>query len=203
MAKLITMDFQTRIKSHFEENAKAHIDALEALGVSIERSIQTLNACLKANKKILACGNGGSASDAQHFVAELIGRFERERHALPAIALNTDTSIMTAVSNDYGYDDVFARQVRGLGVEGDVIIAISTSGNSKNVIEAIHAAHDAGMKVIALTGRDGGAMRGLLREDDIELCVPSNRTMRIQEVHILLLHILCDGIDAILFGDKL
>ena len=156
--------------------------------------------CLLGNGKILACGNGGSAADAQHFAAELIGRFEMERQGLAAIALTTDSSILTAVANDYGYPAVFDRQVRALGQSGDVLLAISTSGNSANVIEAIHAAHDNDLHVVALTGKGGGEIAELLRDTDIHICVPSERTARIQEVHLLAIHCLCDGIDCLLLG---
>ncbi|ADU91783.1 phosphoheptose isomerase [Taylorella equigenitalis] len=195
------MDFQTRIKSHFDESFKAHIDSLQTLSVPLEKAINIMSSCILSGHKVLACGNGGSAADAQHFVAELVGRFERERIGFPAFSLTSDTSILTAVSNDYGYEDVFARQVSALGVQSDVLVGISTSGNSPNVVEAIRAAHEKQMPVIALTGRDGGEIRKILTNDDVELCVPSSRTMRIQEVHILLLHILCDGFDALYMGD--
>jgi D-sedoheptulose 7-phosphate isomerase len=152
--------------------------------------------------KILACGNGGSAADAQHFAAELVGRFERERKELGAIALTTDSSILTAIGNDYGYDEVFSKQVRALGKPEDILLAISTSGNSKNVILAIEAAQKIGMGVIAFTGRGGGKINQLLKEQNslqnVHLCVPSERTARIQETHLLLLHCLCDGIDHLL-----
>jgi D-sedoheptulose 7-phosphate isomerase len=148
--------------------------------------------------KILACGNGGSAADAQHFAAELVGRFERERRELGAIALTTDSSILTAIGNDYGYDEIFSKQVRALGKAEDVLLAISTSGNSKNVILAIAAAKKIGMKVVAFTGKGGGQMKEILGQEDIHLCVPSDRTARIQETHLLLLHCLCDGIDHLL-----
>ncbi|MAL01546.1 MAG: phosphoheptose isomerase, partial [Alcaligenaceae bacterium] len=160
-------------------------------------------AALVNNNKILACGNGGSAADAQHFVAELVGRFERDRLPLAGIALNTDSSIMTAVGNDYGFDHIFERQVMALGQPGDILVAISTSGNSPNVLRSIEAAHDRDMAVIALTGKGGGKIGEQLYETDIHLCVPHDRTMRIQEVHIILLHALCDGIDALLLGDSL
>jgi D-sedoheptulose 7-phosphate isomerase len=155
---------------------------------------------LKSGGKVLACGNGGSAADAQHFSAELLGRFERERQELAAIALTTDTSAITAIANDYSYDMIFAKQVRGLGAKGDILIAISTSGNSNNVIEAMNAARTKGMIVVALTGRDGGKMGALLGANDVHLNVSSNVTARIQEVHILILHCLCDAIDCNLLG---
>jgi len=155
---------------------------------------------LTSGNKILACGNGGSAADAQHFAAELVGRFERERPGLAAIALTTDSSIVTAIGNDYGYNIVFARQVEALGQPGDILLAISTSGNSANVIAAIEAARQREMTVIALTGKGGGRIGDMLDEFDIHLCVPSDRTARIQEVHLLTLHCLCDGIDEALLG---
>jgi D-sedoheptulose 7-phosphate isomerase len=158
--------------------------------------------CLLADGKILACGNGGSAADAQHFAAELVGRFERERPELPALSLATDTSLLTAVANDYSYEQVFAKQVRALGARGDILLAISTSGNSPNVAAAVDAAHQREMRVVALTGKGGGRVGELLRGDDVHLCVPHARTMRIQEVHLLAIHCLCDLIDATLLGDE-
>jgi D-sedoheptulose 7-phosphate isomerase len=156
--------------------------------------------CLMNEGKILACGNGGSAADAQHFAAELLNRFEMERPPLAAVALTTDTSTLTSIANDYDYNQVFSKQIRGLGQAGDVLLAISTSGNSPNVIEAIHAAHDRQMIVVALTGKKGGKMAGLLRPEDIHLCVPAEKTARIQEVHLLCLHCMCDAIDCLLLG---
>ena len=156
----------------------------------------------RAGGRLYIAGNGGSAADAQHFIAELVGRFERERLPLAGIALNTDTSILTAVGNDFGYAQIFSRQISALGHPGDVLVAISTSGNSDNVQQAIQSAHEREMRVIALTGKGGGAMNDLLSTDDIHLCVPHDRTMRIQEIHILLLHMLCDGIDTLLLGDS-
>lgn len=153
---------------------------------------------LQSGGKVMACGNGGSAADAQHFAAELIGRFERERQELAAIALTTDSSILTAVANDYHYDEIFSKQVRGLGKPGDILLAISTSGNSKNVIAAIEAAKKIGMNIIALTGNGGGKIKLLLTDQDIHLCAPSTRTARIQETHLVLLHGLCDGVDHIM-----
>jgi D-sedoheptulose 7-phosphate isomerase len=158
-------------------------------------------ASLTSGGKVLACGNGGSAADAQHFSAEFVGRFERERPELAAIALTTDTSILTAVGNDYSFDAIFSRQVRALGQPGDVLIAITTSGNSSNILTAIEAAHARDMVVIGMSGRDGGKMGKVLRETDVHICVPHPRTARIQEVHILALHCICDGVDAVLMGD--
>jgi len=194
------MDLIARVAQHFEDSVQTKLQAVEALSPPIAAAIETLTASLINGGKILACGNGGSAADAQHFAAELIGRFEAERQELAAIALTTDTSILTAVANDYAFNQIFSRQVRGLGHAGDVLLAISTSGNSANVIEAINAAHEHDMHVIALTGKGGGLIGEMLRDDDIHLCVPAERTARIQETHLLVIHCLCDGIDALLLG---
>lgn len=194
------MDLIARVTKHFEDSAHTKLDAIEMLAAPIAAAIETLTNSLINGGKILACGNGGSAGDSQHFAAELIGRFEAERQELAAIALTTDSSIITAIGNDYSFDQIFARQVRGLGHAGDVLLAISTSGNSANVIEAVKAAHDAEMHVIALTGKGGGLIGEMLRDDDIHLCVPADRTARIQETHLLVIHCLCDGIDALLLG---
>lgn len=194
------MDLIARVAQHFEDSAQTKLGAIDALAAPIAAAIETLTGALLEGGKILACGNGGSAADAQHFAAELVGRFEAERQELAAIALTTDTSILTAVGNDYGFAHIFSRQVRALGHAGDVLLAISTSGNSGNVIEAIRAAHEHDMRVIALTGRGGGEIAELLRDDDIHLCVPADRTARIQETHLLIIHCLCDGIDALLLG---
>ena len=174
---------------------------METLSEPLRQAIELCFGSVTNNGKILACGNGGSAADAQHFIAELVGRFERDRLPLAGIALNTDTSILTAVGNDYGFDQIFSRQVSALGQHGDILVAISTSGNSVNVQQAIEAAHERDMQVIALTGKGGGTIGKMLREGDLHLCVPHDRTMRIQEVHILLLHLLCDGIDTLLLGE--
>jgi D-sedoheptulose 7-phosphate isomerase len=195
------MDLTARIKQHFQDSAKTKLDAAAALAAPIARATQIMADALAADCKILACGNGGSAADSQHFAAELLGRFERERRELAALALTTDTSAITAIANDYDYNQVFAKQLRGLGRKGDVLLAISTSGNSANVIEAIRAAHARGMRVVAMTGKDGGKIGAMLGPDDENLCVPSSRTARIQEVHLLMLHCLCDGIDQLLFGE--
>jgi D-sedoheptulose 7-phosphate isomerase len=196
------MSLIARISDHFEESAKLKLASAEKLAGPIADAIDRMVAALAADRKILACGNGGSAGDAQHFAAELIGRFERERPELAAIALTTDSSILTAVANDYRFEEVFARQVRGLGQAGDVLVAISTSGNSANVISAIRAAQERGMVVVALTGKGGGRIGALLREGDVHLCVPHDRTARIQEVHLLMIHCLCDGIDSALLGEQ-
>lgn len=194
------MELISRISGHFTESAQTKLDSIELLATPIAEAIERMVACLLGNGKILACGNGGSAADAQHFAAELVGRFETERQGLSAIALSTDSSIMTAIANDYGYKAIFDKQVRALGHPGDVLLAISTSGNSANVIEAILAAHDNDLSVVALTGKRGGEIAGLLRETDVHICVPSERTARIQEVHLLTIHCLCDGIDCLLLG---
>jgi len=190
-----------RIQQQFRDSAAAKLDALDHLAAPIAAAIDTLFGALTNNGKVLACGNGGSAADSQHFAAELIGRFERERPGLPAIALTTDSSIMTAIGNDYDFNQIFSKQVRALGQPGDILLAISTSGNSANVLEAIEAAHDREMIVIALTGKGGGKMNEALFDTDLQICVPNERTARIQEVHLLTLHCLCDGIDAMLLGD--
>ena len=196
------MDHVSRIRAHFTDSAQLKLAAVDTLAPAIARGAELLAECLLGDGKILACGNGGSAGDAQHFAAEMVGRFERERPELPAISLATDTSILTAISNDYSYEQVFAKQVRALGTAGDVLLAISTSGNSASVIAAIDAAHDREMRVVALTGKGGGRMRAMLGASDVELCVPHDRTARIQEVHLLMVHCLCDAIDNTLLGDE-
>lgn len=194
------MDLIARVAKNFEDSAHTKLEAIELMAAPIAAAIETMTQCLLSGGKILACGNGGSAGDAQHFAAELVGRFEAERQELAAVALSTDSSILTAVGNDYGFNYIFSKQVRALGHAGDVLLAISTSGNSANVIEAIKAAHENEMRIIALTGKGGGQIGELLGEDDIHLCVPANRTARIQETHLLTIHCLCDGIDALLLG---
>ena len=195
------MEHIARIKGHFAVSAQLKIDAAEVLAPAIALAAETMTTCLFADGRILACGNGGSASDAQHFAAEMIGRFERERPELPAIALSTDTSILTAIANDYSFEHVFSKQVRALGRKGDVLLALSTSGNSANVIAAIDAAREREMRVVALTGKGGGRIGELLVEGDVHICVPHDRTARIQEVHLLAIHCLCDAIDRTLLGD--
>ncbi|MFO1318156.1 MAG: phosphoheptose isomerase [Burkholderiales bacterium] len=194
------MDIQTRIAQHFDDSAQVKLQARDLLAAPLQIAAARMVHTLENEGKILACGNGGSAADSQHFAAELLNRFEIERPSLAAIALTTDTSTLTSIANDYDYVQVFSKQVRALGRSGDVLLAISTSGNSPNVIEAIAAAHEKGMSIVALTGKQGGKMAGLLREDDVHLCVPSSVTARIQEVHLLCLHCLCDAIDMQLFG---
>lgn len=196
-----THSLTQRVTRQFEDSARAIHKSSEPLLDPIARGIDVMFEALSNDQKILACGNGGSAADAQHFAAELIGRFERERLPLAAVALSTDTSLMTAVANDYSFEQIFAKQVAGLGRSGDVLFAISTSGNSKNVVAAIDAAFARDMRVVALTGKGGGAIGELLRDDDVHICVPHDRTARIQEVHLLVLHCLCDGIDWHLLGD--
>ena len=187
-----------RIRAHFEESIQAKQQAVEVLAEPTAEAALLLINCLMNDGKILICGNGGSAGDAQHFAAEMTGRFEQERMELAAIALTTDTSALTAIGNDYGFDHIFSKQVRALGRTGDVLVGISTSGNSSNVIEAIKAAHEREMSVIAFTGRDGGKIAALLKDNDILLNVPHPRTARIQENHILLIHAMCDCIDSVL-----
>lgn len=190
-----------RIEQQFIDSADLKYRAAQTLAVPIANAVQAILASVTNGGKVLVCGNGGSAADAQHFAAEFVGRFERERPELCAIALTTDTSILTAVGNDYGFDFIFSKQVRALGISGDTLIAISTSGNSANVIAAVKAAHERDMTVIALTGKEGGAMGKMLRDTDVHICVPHDRTARIQEVHLLALHCMCDGVDAQLLGD--
>jgi D-sedoheptulose 7-phosphate isomerase len=187
-----------RASQHFLDSIAVKQEAEKVLPESVAQAVVAMVDCLRSGGKVMACGNGGSAADAQHFAAELIGRFERERQELAAIALTTDTSILTAVGNDYSYDEVFSKQVRGLGKKGDILLGISTSGNSKNVVKAIEAAKKIGINIIALTGNGGGKIASLLDANDIHLCVPSNRTARIQETHLVLLHGLCDGVDHLL-----
>lgn len=196
------MNLVDRTFEQFDESIRLKQLAAETLAQPIAAAIELLASTLSEGHRLLICGNGGSAADAQHLAAELIGRFERERPALPAIALTTDSSILTAVANDYRFDEVFARQVRGLGGPGDLLLAISTSGNSVNILRAIEAAHEREMGVIALTGQGGGRIATQLRESDHLLAVPHGRTARIQEVHLLILHCLCDGVDALLLGDE-
>jgi D-sedoheptulose 7-phosphate isomerase len=192
------VSIEEAIRSHFVESIAVKRDAMAALVPAIARASGVMTATLQAGGKILACGNGGSAGDAQHFSAELLNRFERERPGLPAVALTTDSSTITSIANDYAFDQVFSKQVRALGRPGDCLLAISTSGNSPNVLAAVRAAREAGISVIALSGRDGGQMAALLGEDDVEIRVPAQRTARIQEVHLVVIHCLCDAIDAAL-----
>jgi D-sedoheptulose 7-phosphate isomerase len=189
-----------RILGHFRESAELKIQAASQLAQPISQAVELMFTALSNGNKILACGNGGSAADCQHFAAELVGRFERERLPLPGLALSTDTSILTAVGNDYSFNEIFAKQVQAFGQSGDVLLALSTSGNSANVVAAIEAALERDMRVVALTGKGGGAIGKKLTDADVHICVPHDRTARIQEVHLLTIHCLCDGIDVALFG---
>jgi D-sedoheptulose 7-phosphate isomerase len=193
---------EQRIQQHFIDSADLKYQAAQLLSKPIASAVQAMLACVTSGGKVLACGNGGSAADAQHFAAEFVGRFERERPELGAIALTTDSSILTAIANDYDFNVIFAKQVRALGLPGDVLLAFSTSGNSANVLAAIEAAHEREMTVVALTGKGGGKIGNALRETDVHICVPHDRTSRIQEVHLLVLHCLCDGVDTQLLGEQ-
>ena len=197
----MTLDsFSKRLQSHFNASIETKAKSRDILWGAIEEGGRMMLDSLLKEGKILACGNGGSAADAQHFSAEMLNRFERERPALPAISLSTDTSTLTSISNDYSYREVFSKQVRALGRTGDVLFVISTSGNSDNILTAIQAAHDREMQVVALTGKNGGKIPSVLKPTDLEIRVPSNSTPRIQETHILIIHCLCDYIDCMLFG---
>jgi D-sedoheptulose 7-phosphate isomerase len=196
------MTLATRISKHFDDSAQIKLQSKKVLAQPIADAAQAMVACLMNDGKILVCGNGGSAADSQHFAAELINRFEVERPGLAAIALTTDSSVLTSIANDYDYIQIFSKQVRALGMDGDVLLAISTSGNSPSVLEAIQAAHERNMPVVALTGRDGGKMAGLLNASDFHICVPAKSTARIQEVHLLALHCLCDAIDHLILGGE-
>ncbi|MGW8183005.1 MAG: phosphoheptose isomerase [Burkholderiales bacterium] len=194
------MDLITRISENFSESAHLKLQSMDALAGPIAAAAERMVQCLQQDGKILACGNGGSAADAQHFSAELLNRFEKERPGLAAMALTTDSSTLTSIANDYDYDQVFSKQVRALGRVGDVLLAISTSGNSRNVLAAVEAAHESQMVVVALSGRNGGKISEVLLPGDIHICVPAQSTARIQEVHLLTLHCLCDAIDCLLLG---
>jgi len=196
------MDLAAHLKQHFDEGIELRTRMAATLPAQIARAGEALAAALKSGRKALACGNGGSAADSQHFAAELVGRFERERPGLPAIALTTDTSALTAIANDYDFDRVFSKQVEALGQPGDVLLAISTSGNSRNVIEAMKVAQARGLAVIALTGRDGGTLGRMAGPRDFHVNVAHPRTMRIQEIHLLVIHCLCEVVDNIIFGEK-
>ncbi len=189
-----------RILSHFHESAELKIQAASLLARPIEQAVELMFSALSNGNKILACGNGGSAAHCQQFSAQLVGRFERERLPLPMIALTTDTSILTAIGNDYSYQEIFSKQVQAYGQSGDVLLALSTSGNSANVIAAIEAALERDMRVVVMTGNGGGAIAKLITDADVHICVPHERTARIQEVHLLTIHCLSDGIDVALFG---
>jgi D-sedoheptulose 7-phosphate isomerase len=193
---------EQRIEQQFIDSADLKYQSAQTLSKPIVAAVGALLMCVTGGGKVMACGNGGSAADAQHFAAEFVGRFERERPELGAIALSTDSSIITAIANDYHFDQIFSKQVRALGQPGDVLLAISTSGNSRNVLAAIEAAHERDLIVVALTGKGGGKIGQVLRETDVHICVPHDRTARIQEVHLLVLHCLCDGVDSQLLGEQ-
>jgi D-sedoheptulose 7-phosphate isomerase len=194
------MDIITRISQHFADSAHLKLQTMDLLAEPIALAAERIVQCLLADGKVLSCGNGGSAGDAQHFSSEMLNRFEMERPGLAAVALTTDSSTLTSIANDYAFEEIFSKQVRALGQPNDLLLAISTSGNSRNVIQAILAAHEREMGVIALTGKDGGEMAELLHANDIHLCVPADSTARIQEVHLLIIHCLCDAIDCLLLG---
>ena len=194
------MDLRAQISRHFKDSVEVKQKAADKLVDPIQQAGDKIVQCMLNNGKILSCGNGGSAADAQHFSAELVNRFEKERPGLPAFALTTDSSTLTAIANDYDYNQIFSKQITALGQPGDVLLAISTSGNSANVLEAINASHEREMIIVALTGKEGGSIARRLKEQDIEIRIPSNRTARIQEVHLLVIHCLCDFIDTQLFG---
>lgn len=194
------MDAVTRIQQTFNDSANSKLEAAEILAPAIADAATLLVQQLLTNNKILSCGNGGSAADAQHFSSELINRYEMERPGLPAIALTTDSSTLTSIANDYRYEEVFSKQIHALGQDGDVLLAISTSGRSPSIINAIDAAHERGVKVIALSGRNGGEVPARLQDGDIEIRVPSDSTARIQEIHLLVIHCLCEQIDSQIFG---
>ncbi|NNF50928.1 MAG: phosphoheptose isomerase [Gammaproteobacteria bacterium] len=195
------MNPEKRILGFFSASAELKLEAAPALAPRILKAGEAMAQCLLGGGKILSCGNGGSAGDAQHFSSEMLNRFERERPGLPAIALSTDTSTLTSIANDYEYAEVFSKQVRALGQPGDLLLAITTSGNSENIMRAVTVAHEKGMPVVALTGREGGKLGATLKTADFELRVPAQSTARIQEVHLLIIHCLCDYIDHRLFGD--
>jgi D-sedoheptulose 7-phosphate isomerase len=196
------MDLIAHLRTHFEEGIELRRRMAETLPAEIVKAGQAMAEAVRSGRKVLSCGNGGSAADSQHFAAEMVGRFERERPGMPAISLTVDTSALTAIANDYDFDRVFSKQVEALGLPGDVLLGISTSGNSRNVVEAIKAAQAKGMAVVALTGRDGGAMGKMLRAGDFHLNVAHPRTMRVQEVHLLCIHSLCEVIDNVIHGER-
>jgi D-sedoheptulose 7-phosphate isomerase len=200
---LDNMDLLQRVHQHFTQSLEVKKQTLQIAGPAITRAAERIAHCLSYEGKILACGNGGSASDAQHFASEMVNRFALERPGLPAIALTTDTALLTSIANDYAFEEVFARQIKTLGQGGDILMAISTSGNSSNIVAAVRAAQESGMLVIALSGRDGGHMAKQLTERDIEIRISSTCTARIQEVHILAIHCICDLVDHLLFGEGL
>lgn len=195
------MDPRERVQAHFDASIETKRESRARLPGTIVAAAEAMARALGAGGKVLACGNGGSAGDAMHIAAELVNRFERDRPALAAIALTADSPTLTAIANDHDYGRVFARQVEALGTAGDVLLAISTSGRSASVVAAVGAAHERGLRVLALSGRDGGPLAGALGADDVEIRVPSESTARIQETHLLVLHCLCDLVDRQLFGE--
>ena len=194
------MDYTERVQQIFADSIEVKTQSVFMLADLIASAASLLADSLLNGHKVLSCGNGGSAADAQHFSAEMLNRFEMERPALPAIALTTDTSTLTSIANDYHYDEIFSKQVRALGQSGDILLAITTSGGSPNIVSAIEAAHERDLNVILLSGKDGGVAATMLRETDIELRVPSESTARIQEIHLIIIHCLCDLVDKKLFG---
>ena len=196
------MDLISRIALHFEDSAQTAMASAEMLAIPISDAVSLMVQSLMSNGKILACGVGGSAANAQHFASELVGHFERERPELAAIALTADTATLTALATDYGLDQVFAKQVRAFGQPGDVLLAISSGGNTASIAEAVEAAHERDLRVVALTGKDGGLIGSALKNGDVHICVPHSRTARIQEVHSLAIHCICDGIDCMLMGEE-
>ena len=193
---------EQRIQQQFFDSADLMYAAADVLSKPIAEAVDAMMGCITAGGKLMVCGNGGSASDAQHFAAEFVGRFERERPGLAALALTTDTAILTAIGNDYDFNAIFSKQVQALGTPGDVLMVITTSGNSANVLAAVQAAHEKDMTVVALTGRAGGKLASLLTDTDVHICVPHDRTARIQEIHGLVLHCLCDAVDQQLLGEQ-
>lgn len=196
------MDIVNHLQSIFVESIKTKESVMQSLLPQVAKAGELLAATLKAGGKVLSCGNGGSACDAQHFTGEIVGRFQIERDGLAAVSLTADTGLLTALANDYGYENLFSRQVKALGRKNDLLLAISTSGNSKNIINSIGQAHSSGLRVVALTGKDGGKIAKALDDQDVEIRVPSKVTARIQEVHILIIHSLCEIVDRVLFADK-
>jgi D-sedoheptulose 7-phosphate isomerase len=196
------MDLTKRIRKHFDDSAQLKLQAKSELAQPIADAAQAMVTCLMNDGKILVCGNGGSAADAQHFAAELLNRFEIERPGLAAVALTTDSSVLTSIANDYDFSQIYSKQVRALGMAGDVLLAISTSGHSVNVVEAVQAAHEREMLVVGLTGNNGGTLYGMLGAEDVHICVNAQNTARIQEVHLLALHCICDAIDHLLLGGE-
>jgi phosphoheptose isomerase len=195
-----TNNILDRINHNFSESIQTKINAADTLGDVLALACEKIVQCLLDGHKIMSCGNGGSATDAMRFASQMLNRFKHERPSLPAIALTADIATLTSIANDYSYNDIFAKQVRALGHSGDMLLAISTSGNSANVVNAIKAAHDKDIIVIALTGADGGKIPSILHDDDIEIRIPAHEVARIQETHLLIIHCICDIVDYQLFG---